>query len=89
MNTYQSYKARKIYLEDLVVQESYRGKGIGAKLFEALIGKAKKEKVQRLDWQVLDWNEPAINFYKKYNAELDGEWLNGRFNYDQLQNFKA
>ena len=45
-------------------------------------------KVKRMEWQVLDWNEPALNFYKKYNAHLDPEWVNGKLTYDQLQNFK-
>jgi GNAT superfamily N-acetyltransferase len=65
-----------MYLEDLLVTEELRGKGIGALLFDQLIQACKEKKYSGLVWQVLDWNEPAINFYKKYNAEIDGSWLN-------------
>ena len=65
-----------MYLEDILVTEKMRGKKIGALLFERLIEEAKGKKFNRIIWQVLDWNEPAINFYKKYNAEIDGGWLN-------------
>ena len=74
---YSTWKGRKLYLEDLVVTEAARGKGAGAKLFEATLQFAKENKCNGVSWQVLDWNEPAINFYKKYNAKFDGEWLNG------------
>jgi len=73
---YSTWKGRQLYLEDLVVTETARGKGVGAKLFEATIQFAKENQCEGLSWQVLDWNEPAINFYKKYNAKFDGEWLN-------------
>lgn len=84
---YSTWEGRSIYLEDLIVSEPYRGKGIGDLLFKALIQKAKELKVNRLEWQVLNWNTPAINFYKKYNAGLDDEWVNGRLTYEQLQSF--
>jgi hypothetical protein len=48
---------------------------------------AKEQKVRRMEWQVLEWNEPAIKFYKKYNSVLDPEWVNGKLTYGQLQNF--
>lgn len=83
---YSTWKGPCIYLEDLYVRESMRGKGIGALLFEKVIQVSKERGCQRMDWQVLDWNEPAINFYKKYNAELDPEWLNGRFSAEDLAN---
>jgi GNAT superfamily N-acetyltransferase len=54
-----------------------RGKGIGAQLFERILEEAKERKLVRVVWQVLEWNEPAIQFYKKYNASLDPEWING------------
>jgi ribosomal protein S18 acetylase RimI-like enzyme len=53
-----------------------RGKGIGKLLFDRLIEEAKEKKFHRIVWQVLEWNEPAINFYKKYNADFDSEWVN-------------
>lgn len=77
--SYSTWKGRCLYLEDFFVQEQHRKKGIGAALFEAVIAEAKARKAKRMEWQVLEWNEPAINFYKKYGATLDPEWLNGRF----------
>lgn len=79
---YSTWKGRYLYLEDLVVRQSFRGKGLGAKLFEAIVEKAKAEGVKRLGWQVLDWNEPAIKFYEKYGADMSSEWLNGRLYFD-------
>ena len=73
---YSTWKGQAMYLEDIIVTKSMRGKKIGKFLFEQLIEEAKEKKFKRIVWQVLDWNEPAINFYKKYNAEFDGGWLN-------------
>lgn len=82
---YSTWKGKTLYLEDFLVKQAFRKEGIGQQLFEAVVSEAKKRKVKRMDWQVLDWNEPAINFYKKNNALLDSEWINGRlfFNYDE------
>jgi GNAT superfamily N-acetyltransferase len=73
---YSTWKGQAMYLEDIIVTEAMRGKRIGKLLFDRLIEEAKEKKFNRIIWQVLKWNEPAINFYKKYNAELDGEWYN-------------
>ena len=73
---YSTWKGQAMYLEDIVVTETMRGKKIGKLLFDRLIEEAKEKKFNRIIWQVLDWNEPAINFYKKYNATFDGGWLN-------------
>lgn len=73
---YSTWKGTAMYLEDILVTESMRGKGLGRLLFERLIREAKEKKFNRMVWQVLDWNEPAIRFYKKYNVEFDGEWVN-------------
>lgn len=73
---YSTWKGQCMYLEDIIVTEAMRGKKIGKLLFDKLIEEAKEKKLNRIIWQVLKWNEPAINFYKKYNAELDGEWYN-------------
>jgi GNAT superfamily N-acetyltransferase len=79
---YSTWKGQRLYLEDLLVTEALRGKGIGSLLFERLIEECKMKKYSGMVWQVLDWNEPAINFYKKYNANLDPEWVNGSLSFD-------
>jgi GNAT superfamily N-acetyltransferase len=73
---YSTWKGQVMYLEDLLVTESMRGKGIGAMLLDRLIIEAKERGFKRIVWQVLDWNEPAINFYKKHNASFDAGWMN-------------
>lgn len=73
---YSTWKGQRMYLEDLLVTESWRGKGIGSRLFDALIAEAKTCNYSGIAWQVLEWNEPAIQFYKKLNATLDPEWVN-------------
>ncbi len=64
-----------LYLEDFVVKVEERGQGIGALLFDAFMKEARRKDVSLVKWQVLDWNEPAINFYKKYEAVFDSEWV--------------
>jgi GNAT superfamily N-acetyltransferase len=73
---YSTWKGQGMYLEDILVSESMRGKGVGKLLFDALIEEAREKKFNRIIWQVLEWNEPAINFYKKFNASFDPEWIN-------------
>lgn len=73
---YSTWKGQRMYLEDLIVNEAWRGKGIGKQLLDELIQIAKEKGYSGIMWQVLDWNEPAINFYKKYNASFDEGWLN-------------
>ena len=73
---YSTWKGTRMYLEDIIVTEQARGKGVGKLLFERLIEEAREKKFNAIVWQVLDWNEPAINFYKKYDTKFDGEWLN-------------
>ena len=75
---YSTWKGKCLYLEDLVVKESHRRKHIGSLLFEATIARAKEIGCTQMIWQVLDWNTPAIEFYKKYDAKLDPEWINGQ-----------
>ena len=81
--SYSTWKGKCVYLEDLYVKESYRNMGAGTILFEHVISVAKSVKARRLDWQVYDWNKPAIDFYKKHNASIDGQWLNGRLEFDK------
>jgi GNAT superfamily N-acetyltransferase len=79
---YSTWKGQRMYLEDILVNEAFRGKGIGKLLFDRLIEEAKEKKLNGLVWQVLDWNEPAINFYKKYEGvTFDGEWVNCSLNF--------
>lgn len=73
---YSTWKGRRLYLEDIVVTESMRGKGIGKLLFDETWKLCRERKYSGMVWQVLEWNEPAINFYKKYGATFDGEWVN-------------
>ncbi len=82
---YSTWKGKCLYLEDFIVTQAYRGKGAGKELFQAVVNEAKRRKVRRMDWQVLEWNEPAIRFYKKMGATLDAEWINGRFFTQDLQ----
>ena len=73
---YSTWKGCRMYLEDLIVTESWRGKGIGKLLFDRLIQEAHELGFNGMTWQVLDWNEPAIKFYKKYKAAFDAGWIN-------------
>jgi GNAT superfamily N-acetyltransferase len=75
---YSTWKGKMLYLEDIVVKEHLRGQGIGAELFEACLKLCIEKNYAGMTWQVLDWNEPALNFYRKYAASLDGEWINGK-----------
>ncbi|SDC95104.1 L-amino acid N-acyltransferase YncA [Algoriphagus faecimaris] len=73
---YSTWKGKRMYLEDIVVTESERGNGAGKLLFDRIMEKSLEDDCTGMMWQVLDWNEPAINFYKKYGAELEAGWLN-------------
>jgi len=79
---YSTWKGQRMYLEDILVTEKMRGKNLGKLLFDALIEEAKEKKFSGIVWQVLEWNEPAINFYRKYyNANFDKEWVNCSLNF--------
>ncbi|WPQ62916.1 GNAT family N-acetyltransferase [Chitinophaga sancti] len=78
---YSTWKGCRMYLEDLLVTESYRGKGIGKMLFDKLLEEARAQNYNGMVWQVLEWNEPAINFYKKYDASFDPEWWNASISF--------
>ena len=73
---YSTWKGQRMYLEDILVTEKSRGKGLGKLLMDRLIEEAKEKRFNAIVWQVLEWNEPAINFYKKYKADFDPEWIN-------------
>lgn len=78
---YSTWKGQRMYLEDFIVTEAARGKGIGKLLFDGLIEEGKEKKFSGMMWQVLEWNEPAINFYRKYNADFDNGWINCSINF--------
>lgn len=73
---YSTWKGPCLYLEDLIITQAYRGQGYGKRLFEHTLQYAKTNQFKRLQWQVLDWNQSAIDFYKGFNAVLDDEWVN-------------
>lgn len=75
---YSTWKGRIFYLDDLVVRECWRGRGIGLRLFEAFAGLARQRGAVMLKWQVLNWNEPALRFYRRLDARIESEWLNGK-----------
>lgn len=75
---YSTWRGRVLFLDDLIVTETSRGNGVGKALFDRTLKKARDEGYRGMAWQVLDWNEPAINFYRKYDAELEAGWLNCR-----------
>ena len=78
---YSTWKGPCVFLEDIIVTQSERQSGIGKLLFEAVLNAAKERGARRMSWQVLDWNEPAIQFYKRYQPEVLGEWLNYRLSF--------
>jgi GNAT superfamily N-acetyltransferase len=84
---YSTWKGRCIYLDDIVVTQSLRGKGIGKLLFDEVIKVAKAQNVRRLEWQVLNWNDPAIRFYQKYQSQFDDEWINCKLTNRDWQRF--
>lgn len=81
---YSTWKGCRMYLEDLLVTEKMRGKGLGKMILDRLIEEAKEKEFNGICWQVLDWNDPAINFYKKYNTEFDSGWINVSLSKNQI-----
>jgi GNAT superfamily N-acetyltransferase len=86
---YSTWKGPMLYLEDLVVTENLRGKGIGKALFLTSVKYAQEMGFNGMVWQVLDWNTPAIEFYKYFGAQLDPEWINGKLNRKQIDSLLA
>ncbi|CAM4083724.1 GNAT family N-acetyltransferase [Flavobacterium antarcticum] len=74
-NRFSTWKGKTIHLEDLIVSEQSRGSGIGMQLYQAVMEEAKKQNVRRVEWNVLDWNTPAISFYEKTGAVVFKDWL--------------
>ena len=71
---YSTWKGKRLYLEDLIVTENARGRGVGRALLEATIELARQTQCSGLMWQVLDWNAPAIRFYRKFGVRIESEW---------------
>ena len=86
--SYSTWKGRCLYLEDLIVTQSHRGRGVGRGLFDKVLEKAKEEDVRRVVWQVLDWNTSAIEFYKSLGAAMLSEWVTCRLVHDQIQDYR-
>jgi len=84
---FSTWKGRRVYLEDFIVTEEYRGKGIGKLLFQQIIKETKELGYSGMVWQVLDWNEPAIGFYKKYEANIEEGWLNASLSAEQAEKY--
>jgi ribosomal protein S18 acetylase RimI-like enzyme len=84
---YFTWVGKSIYLEDIIVSKKYRGLSIGSALMNRVMKEAKDENCKRVRWQVLHWNEPAISFYRKCGAEINGEWLNCTFDEKGITDF--
>ena len=84
---FSTCKGRRVYLEDFIVTEEYRGKGVGKLLFEKIIQETKELGYSGMVWQVLGWNEPAIGFYKKYEANIEEGWLNASLSKERLSKY--
>jgi GNAT superfamily N-acetyltransferase len=82
---YSTWNGRCLFLEDLVVTQEERGKGFGKLLFQAVAQEAVRRGCAYMQWQVLDWNTPAIEFYKSLDSEVSSEWLNGRLEGNALR----
>lgn len=85
---YSTWKGCRLYLEDFIVTESQRGKGTGKMLFDRIVQETAEKRYSGMVWQVLDWNEPAINFYNKYNAKLESGWINASLSKDQIKSLQ-
>lgn len=75
-DTFSTWKGKMLYLEDFVVNEAFRGKGIGKKIYDRLFAEAEERKSILVKWQVLDWNEGAVRFYQRQGATIEKEWWN-------------
>lgn len=84
---YSTWKGKTIHLEDLIVKESKRGTGAGFALYKEIIQQGKAENVRRIEWNVLDWNTPAIDFYEKSGAKVLGDWRVVHMDENGIKNF--
>lgn len=86
-NRYSTWKGKTIHLEDLIVTQKHRGKGVGKGLLDAIVAKAKSEKLRRVEWNVLDWNTPAIEFYKNVGANVLENWFVVQLDENGIENY--
>ena len=84
---YSTWNGKGLYLDDLIVTEEHRGKGIGKKLFDVYMQEAKCIGANMLHWQVLDWNSRAIKFYERLGASIDATWLDCKMTKEQIENY--
>ena len=84
---YSTWKGKIFFLDDIVVTEKFRRYGIGKKLINHVLKAAHTAAVNQIRWQVLEWNTPAITFYKKIGAELDPEWINCRMSKEEIEGY--
>ena len=84
---YSTWKGKRLYLEDIIVTENFRGHQVGTHLMKAVLDESLKTNCSGVIWQVLDWNTPAIEFYKKYNPVFDSEWINVSMGREEVENF--
>lgn len=84
---YSTWKGRILYLDDLVVTEKWRRYGVGRKLLNEVLKQAHHDRVEQIRWQVLEWNTPAIEFYKTLGVELDPEWINCKMSREQIETY--
>jgi len=85
---YSTWKGKGLYLDDIVVTEKFRSKGIGKKLFDQFVKEAKNENAKQLHWQVLDWNKRAIKFYERVNARIEPEWWDCKLDENEILKYK-
>lgn len=85
---YSTWKGKGLYLDDIVVTEKYRSKGIGKKLFDEYVAEARRIGAKQLHWQVLDWNVRAIDFYKRLNARIEPEWWDCKMDEEEIDKYK-
>lgn len=78
---YSTWRGKMLYLDDFVINEAYRRHGIGQMLFDAFVEEGRRRGCRLVKWQVLDWNEPALHFYRKNNAIIETNWWNGKVLY--------
>ena len=84
---YSTWKGKFLFLEDFIVKKEHRRNGVGKALFDATIQICQKLNLNGMCWQILNWNTPAIEFYKKYNSNISDEWINGKLTKEQIDQF--